>query len=340
MVIQTSYAPSFHSLGSGCLEEDDDKVLEFNPSFEEAKNKSLHQKSEDRVIGGTFEPNDSWNEACVQQTAILWELSAKEQSNLIDLGQRLQDIVYYKNTPAEVVRFLLARPGDVDAAETMFRTMVAWRMKAKMDTILQDYHPPKELNDCYPGAILQGQDKEGDPVFLARAGVTDGAAMLRRFGRHDMIQHAIWTRELACYGEWVQDYEKSHHRPVKRMTVIEDAYGLPLLKTMANRELLTVFGEVMRLQQENYPETAKKLIVIRAPALFAILWNILQHFFDPRVRSKIVICGITDYKQVLSEYLDLEILPDCIVPGIGNGKAVEGMPSNFEGGPLPAARAT
>ena len=239
--------------------------------------------------------------------------------------------------PPKVLVVIVFIGRNASHRKAMFRNMVAWRIENKVDSILQDYHPPVELLKYFPGAILQGLDKEGDPVFLSRTGVTDSAGMLHRFGRREMIQHAIWTREMICTGAWIQKYEQEQRRPVKRIVVIEDVHGLPLLQSASNRPLLSMFGEVMQLDQCNYPETAKHLIIIRAPALFRVVWNIVQHFFDPGVRQKMVFCGSSNCNQVLSKYVDLAILPDCVVPGKGKGKAADGMPSNFEGGLLPAA---
>lgn len=132
--------------------------------------------------------------------------------------------------------------------------------------------------DFFPGAVLMGLDKDGDPVFVGRMGVIVGACLLRRFGRPEMIQHAIWTKKLVSNGAYVRDYELSQGRHVKPVTSIEDADGLPLLQFAAHRELLSVFGEATQIIQDNYPETVKWGIIIRAPTHFAVIWNTFQHF--------------------------------------------------------------
>jgi hypothetical protein len=197
-----------------------------------------------------------------------------------------------------------------------------------------DYQPDQKMLDYYPGAIMQGLDKEGDPVYVGRIGVTDGAGILKQYGRDEMIRHAIWMRELVSTGEWIATYEQEQARPVRRMTLIEDLEGLSIMSMMNNRALLSVYGEIMRLDQDNYPETAKKLIIIRAPTLFRMVWAIFKHFFDAGVVQKMVFCGSSDYEKVLEKYVDLSIMPDAVVAQ-GQGKATEGMPSKFEGGRLP-----
>jgi len=284
--------------------------------------------------GDVVELDGEWCPSKVEKTAALWQLSTKERVELEQLGRRLRDIgEYHKNKPADVVRFLRARPGDVDAAEIMFRAMVDWRKENNVDSILDSYHPPKKLVDYFPAAILRGLDKEGDPVFLSRDGVVDGVALLDTFGRDELIRHAIWMREMIGKGSWIQEYEAKQGRPVTRIVVIDDVGGLNPWRYIRNRPFLALYGEILRLDQDFYPESAKKLIILRVPSVFHVIWKVIRGMFDDGVVEKMVFLGSRNFEKKLSEYVDLEILPDCIV-GIGKGTAIEGMSSNFKGGPL------
>jgi hypothetical protein len=154
--------------------------------------------------------DDHWGPEAIAAVKV-WELTVKEQTDLLTLRDHLftdddnisqpencaANLVrsHPKNRPSEVVRFLRARPGKVDAAESIFRAMIAWRIENNVDSILHDYQPDQKMLDYYPGAILQGLDKEGDPVYVGRLGVTDGAGILRQYGREEMIRHAIWFCE-------------------------------------------------------------------------------------------------------------------------------------------------
>jgi CRAL/TRIO domain len=319
----------------------------------------------------------AWSDENVALVARLWELTEQETNDLQELGRRLLQTKRTRSSvdsddddddnsdswdfvaqhgktkdPLQVVRFLRARPGNVDAAESMFRNMMAWRRRNHVDSILQDYTPPDEIVQHFPGAILQGLDKDGDPIFLSRTGVTDGAGLVQKYGRDEMIRHAIWLRELVARGEWIQECEEQQQQqqndnavdgqpvtnkqqprlPIRRMTLIDDLDELSVFQIVKNRALLNVYNEVMQLDQNNYPETCKKLLIIRAPALFRMVWMIIQHFFDPGVKEKMVFSSASNYRQVLQEYItDLKVLPSCIVPE-GEGVARKGMPSNFDGG--------
>ena len=288
---------------------------------------------------GDDQSTDYWNETSVESVAKLWDLSAKEREALIGLGTKLSREYdnHRKTKPSEIVRFSRARPNDVKGAEDMFRNMMEWRQEHHVDTILQDYTPPPELFQKYPGAVLQGVDRDGDPIYVGRVGVTDGVGMLRKYGHDEIIKHAIWVREMVSTGSWIQDYENQGvneaPRTIKRITIIEDCHGISL-STHLNRQLLNAYSDVMRLDQDNYPETAKRLLIIRTPVIFRLVWSIIKHFFDKGVVDKMIFVGSSDYQEVLSQYVDLGVLPDEIVPGIGKGAAIPGMPPNFGGGPI------
>lgn len=281
-------------------------------------------------------PDDTtsvWDEVNVESVCRLWDLSSDEKASFLELKDRVDDVDYpLRNNPSHLVRFLKARPGNLDAAEEMFRKMVEWRLKNRADQILEEFKPSDELMKYYPGAVLIGVDREEDPIFVSRMGATDAAGMLNKYGQEYMVKHAIWLRECVTTGKWIQDYEKKYNKPVKRVTIIEDLHGLGMAH--ANRQLISLYGEIMRLDQDNYPESAKKLIIIRTPAVFRMVWSIVKHFFDPGVVAKMTFCGPSDYSCVLEKLIDLEVLPKEIVPQ-GKGSAVAGMPSCFEGGKLP-----
>lgn len=77
----------------------------------------------------------------------------------------------------------------------------------------------------------------------------------------------------------------------------------------------------------------KSMILIRAPMAFRLIWTIIRPFIDPLVASKIVLCGKDNYREVLSEYVDLKILPAVIVEE-GQGRVVKGLPPDLHGGRL------
>jgi hypothetical protein len=91
----------------------------------------------------------------------------------------------------------------------------------------------------------------------------------------------------------------------------------------------------MRFDQDNYCETGKRLIILRAPFIFRAVWALVKHFFDEGVVAKMIFTGPSDYLSVLESYVDPAVLPPEIFPERGQGQVATGMMYNFQGGKVP-----
>lgn len=169
--------------------------------------------------------NSRWSEADFQTIIRVWHCSQLEINQLRELEASLGDLDHWINDPAHVVRYLKGPQGH-KPAEQLFRKMVQWRIDNNVDTILEDYTPPGILMDYCPSAILHGLDKDGDPIYLERAGVTDAAGLLKRYGHDALIKHVIWLRELVDRGIWKQEHEERMGRPIAEITIVYDLAGL------------------------------------------------------------------------------------------------------------------
>ena len=274
-----------------------------------------------------------WSDSNLEFTIAHWEIPAVQQAHLLELRDRLHDVDHWKNSPDTVLRFLRARPGNVDAAEKMFRGMIQWRLENDVDKILDEYHPPTLLREYFPGAILKGLDRDGDPIYVGRLGVTDAAGLLAKYGEEELIRYNIWLREMVSRGSWLDEYQEQHEKPVKRVTIIEDLHGLSILHS--SKAVLSLYGKIMRFDQDNYCETGKRLIILRAPFIFRAVWALAKHFFDEGVVAKMTFSGSSDYQTVLERYVDPAVLPPEIFPERGHGQVATGMMYNFKGGKVP-----
>ena len=201
--------------------------------------------------------HDCWDKRSVALVVERRNLSEDNLKALLNLRVRMQDIEHPMNCAKDVARFLIARSGNVDAAEAMFRKSMAWREKVGADTILQ-HPPPQPIIDNVPGALMEGCDKDGDPIFIERFISADAFGILNHYGKDALMHHAIWLREFVAKGQWIQDYERKHEKSPGRITVIVDLEGLS--RRHAHRNVIQAFGEVARLDQDNYPEGAKRYV--------------------------------------------------------------------------------
>jgi len=277
-------------------------------------------------------PIDPWSNDEIDNVVKAWELSGKEKEELILLGERLRDIDHHKNEPDMVLRFIKARR-TIDQAETMFRNMIQWRLDNKVDTILHDYIPPRLIRDLTPGAVLDGYTSAGDPIYVERLGSADQVEMVRRYGEEHLLKHAIWIREQVANGDWIKEYETRQGRKVRQIVIVQDLKGLSTAQL--DRHLLDAYQKIMRLDQDNYPEVASKILAINAPFILRLAWSLVKHFFDHNVAEKMVFASTSHTHEVLEQHIgDLTVLPKEVVPE-GRGKAAKGLNNNFQGGKLP-----
>lgn len=170
-------------------------------------------------------------------------------------------------------------------------------------------------------------------IYLERGGAIDGQGLLKRFSQEELMKHAIWLREVHSSGAWVDQYEREKGRSIKDITVIYDLKGLSIRHY--NPSVLAWFQSHMAMTEDNYPGPIKRIIIIRAPSIFRMVWSVVKHFFPKCSRDKMVFSGSNDHMKVLGKYMNVSHLPRCINPNGQGGPAI-GMPDNcFEAGKIP-----
>ncbi|CAB9507738.1 Transfer protein (Partial), partial [Seminavis robusta] len=105
-----------------------------------------------------------WAEPNIMQVSKMWNFNATAQELLRNLGESLADVDHWKNDPYEVVRYLHKWDMDPSDAEKHFRGMVEWRLQNDVDTFMERYREPPAVFHYFPLFMLEGFDKEGDPI--------------------------------------------------------------------------------------------------------------------------------------------------------------------------------
>ena len=54
--------------------------------------------------------------------------------------------------------------------------------------------------------------------------------------------------------------------------------------------------KVIEVVECNYPETMGRLLIVRAPRIFGVLWTLVSPFIDENTRNKFLIYGGNDYQ--------------------------------------------
>jgi hypothetical protein len=123
-------------------------------------------------------------------------------------------------------------------------------------------------------------------------------------------------------------------RNITQVTIVYDLAGLNTRHMRPG--VLPFFADMMSLTQNYYTGPVKRMIIIRAPAIFRACWGVVKHVFPEEARAKMVFTGSHNHEEILSQYMDLSVLPPVISPEHGQGYAAVGMPQRFEGGIPPS----
>lgn len=298
-------------------------------------NSSIDQ-SVNQIMSATLDATleERWSQEHFDGMAELWKLTAEERAKMKTFQARISDVDHWKNDPYEAIRYLKEYK-DLKKTEKMFRYMIHYRSEHDLDQFLVNYGEPDTLFQNMPIAILDGWDKEGDPIYLDRMGVADSWDLLKHFGIDAMIDYIIFIRELNNWRPFWKPYEDQVGHRVRNFTVIIDLEGLN--SGHIRPGLLTLLQRTGRVSQDCYAGWAKRIFLIRAPAIFKMIWTIVRHFFDQHIQDLIVFTDHRDYLDVLQEHVDLEVLPHCIVGAEGKGKPLAGYFENvsLQGGRIP-----
>ena len=175
-------------------------------------------------------PNDTleerWSDLHFDGMADLWKLSEEDCTKMKTLQARIAEIDHWKNDPYEVIRYYKEYKGNLKETEKMFRYMVNYRLEHDFDNFLTNYGEPDPGFHNMPIAVLDGMDKDGDPIYLDRIGAADSWGLLKHFGIDAMTDYIIFIRELNNWRPFWKPYEDKVGHRVRNFTVIIDLQGL------------------------------------------------------------------------------------------------------------------
>jgi hypothetical protein len=174
----------------------------------------------------------------------------------------------YPDTPVEdIVRYLVARKGNVAAASEMLEKYVAWR---------EEYFPLQkaDVGGIYRSNFLfhHGVARDGTPVIYCRGGMYD-----KTLGSPYM--HVLAAAH--CMDDALKNSESIN---VTVMLHTGHAEGGP--NAPADMNFIKAFVAVL---SDNYPERLKRLILYPFPWWGRTIWNMVSLFLDKRTADKVVL---------------------------------------------------
>lgn len=204
-------------------------------------------------------------------------------------------------------RFLRSRNHDVAKAIDAVVATLAWRDKEGIDSIMETFDFPErqQLFEMYPEGFFCTDD-EGRPVYYQRPGGLD----LRKLNKFTSLQRAV--RYHLRKQEWMlRDVLPAASiaagRRIHQNTLVLDLHGIGV--TSLAGDVGRVVSEILRVDQDHYPELMARCIVIRAPTSFKIIWKLVRPLLNPRTRDKVTLCSGKSREALAAAGLPLEHVP-------------------------------
>ncbi|KAM5198671.1 SEC14-like protein 5 isoform 2-T2 [Hipposideros larvatus] len=240
----------------------------------------------------------------------LGHLTPMQESCLIQLRHWLQETHKGKIPKDEhILRFLRARDFHLDKAREMLCQSLSWRKQHQVDLLLQTWRPPALLEEFYAGG-WHYQDIDGRPLYILRLGHMDTKGLMKAVGEEALLQHVLSVNEEGqkrCEGN-----TKQFGRPISSWTCLVDLEGLNMRHLW--RPGVKALLRIIEVVEDNYPETLGRLLIVRAPRVFPVLWTLISPFINENTRQKFLICSGSNYQGPggLVDYLDQEVIPDFL----------------------------
>ncbi|KAH0625515.1 hypothetical protein JD844_015059 [Phrynosoma platyrhinos] len=215
------------------------------------------------------------------------ELSAKQAEALAKFRDNIQDILPL--LPAQddyyVLKWLRARCFDLQKSEAMLRKHVEYRKRMDADHILEWQAP--EVIEKYMSGGKCGFDLDGCPIWYEIIGPLDAKGILFSASKQDLLKKKFQDCEILrglC-----EEQTKKLGKKIETIMMIYDFEGLSLKHLW--KPAVDAYSELLSMFEENYPESLKRVFVIKAPKLFPVAYNLVKHFLSEDTRKKIVVLG-------------------------------------------------
>lgn len=227
----------------------------------------------------------------------LGQLSPVQESRLVQLRQRLEDseCKKYPDYPT-LLRFLRARDFSIDKSYAMLVDSMKWREEHRVDHLLDEYRMPSVFTKHFPGG-WHDFDKDGRPLYILRLGHMDVKGLLKSIGEDGLLKLVSFsyfflfslfskfslktnqnqTLHICEEGlRKMQEQTNREEKPIWSWCLLVDLEGLSMRHLW--RPGVKALLRIIEVVEQNYPETMGRVLIVRAPRVFPILWTIVSAF--------------------------------------------------------------
>eukprot|EP00887_Chlorella_sp_A99_P007107 scaffold2.g7107.t1 len=216
-------------------------------------------------------------------------------------------------------RFLRARQHNLGRAQEMFLAHLKWRAQSDVDAILDDFQFTER--DAFLTLYPQGYhktDKLGRPVYIQHLGSINVRALAEITTEERMLKFHIQEYER-CLKYIFPSCSKVAGKHIGQTFAIMDVKGVGIKHLTG--DVKRILNVITRTDQDNYPETLGKTVIINAPALFKMVWAVVKPMLDVRTQAKIEVAP-TDYMKVLQKWIDIDCIPEYL-GGTSKGSLID-----------------
>lgn len=242
----------------------------------------------------------------------LGQLSPLQESKLVQYRKRIEEASsdgdeYTVPDFQTLLRFLRARDFSIDKATAMLQESLQWRAEHRIDDILSEYKTPVVVEKYFPGG-WHHHDKDGRPLYILRLGNMDVKGLLKSVGEDELLKLTLHICEEGL--KLMKEATKLFEKPIWNWCLLVDLDGLSMrhLWRPGVKALLRIIETV----EKNYPETMGRVLIVRAPRVFPVLWTIVSAFIDENTRSKFLFFGGPDCLHTeggLEQYIPKDKIP-------------------------------
>jgi len=161
----------------------------------------------------------------------------------------------------------------------------------------------------YP-QLYYGHARDGCPVFISQPGVLNIDALECLTNSSNLIDFH-WYAMMHEFNQRLKEVRTSSNAKFKRYECVCILDLAHLTPSALGKKTLNIVKVQSAIDSLCFPETLNKLIIVNAPAFFALTWKVIRGWIDPRTASKVDVLGSGKSKLLkkLSTFIDPAKLP-------------------------------
>ncbi|KAG1665206.1 hypothetical protein FOA52_002608 [Chlamydomonas sp. UWO 241] len=218
-----------------------------------------------------------------------------QQFALLQLAHAMSDVLGTPSSPNSppyddiwLLRFLLSSKGDVNEAEVRARACLTWRKdKAELlELALEGKVPPYfDAFTKYTCTGSHGQALDGDYIFIVRAGICNGKALLQELSVEEVIDCLMLRKEQAFL---LMDAATRKTGRLCKCIAVNDLNHA----TVANmhRQFMHAIAQSSKLTELYYPQFLDAAVMVNPPAVMKVVISTMRGLMPKKTQELMRMC--------------------------------------------------